>query len=108
MKSELMWKDNLKSIGTNIPRTVPNDIYMAMSSIVFYTKTINALVKIGWSYNGTDGVVAGFHNARAEKISFIEGYDNHKYLVHIWNDSSVHLYDRQLYLKNRYGKKWEE
>lgn len=105
MKSEIKWKDNLKSIGTDIPRVVPNDIYMAMSSIEFYTKTIKALLRVGWSYSGRDGVINGFHNARAERMNFVEDYDDHKYLVHIWKDDSVHLYQRQLYLKNRYGKK---
>jgi len=105
MKSEIKWKDNLKSIGTDIPRVVPNDIYMAMSDIVFYTKTIKALERVGWSYSGRDGVISGFHNARAQKICFVEDYENYKYLVKIWKDDSVHLYLRKEYLKNRYGKK---
>ena len=105
MKSEIKWKDNLKSIGTNIPQVVPNDIYSAMSSIEFYTKTIKALERVGWSYSGRDGVIDGFHNARAEKILFVEQYDGYKYLVHFWKDDSVHLYDRQLYIKNMYGSK---
>ena len=106
MKSEIKWKDNLKSIGTDIPRVVPNDIYMAMSSIEFYTKTIKALLRVGWSYSGRDGVIDGFHNARVEKMYFVENYENHKYLVHIWNDGSVHLYLRNEYIKNRYGRKY--
>lgn len=105
MKSEIKWKDNLKSIGTDIPRVVPNDIYMAMSSIEFYTKTIKALQRVGWSYNGRDGVIDGFHNERAMQINIVEQYDNHKYLVHFWKDGSVHLYDRKEYIKNKYGKK---
>lgn len=105
MKSEIKWKDNLKSIGTDIPRVVSNDIYMAMSSIVFYTKTIKALERVGWSYDGRDGVISGFHNERAIKIGFVEDYDNHKYLVKFWKDGSVHLYRRDEYIKNRYGNK---
>lgn len=103
--SEIKWKDNLKSIGTDIPRVVPNEIYMAMSSIEFYTKTIKALVKVGWSYSGTDGVIDGFHNARATKINFVEQYDDDKYIVKFWKDDSVHLYNRKEYLKNKYGIK---
>lgn len=106
MKSEIMWKDNLKSIGTDLPNTVPNEIYMAMSSIVFYTKTIKALERVGWSYNGRDGVISNFHNERAMKIGFVEEYDNHKYIVKFWKDDSVHLYLRKEYLKNKYGSRF--
>ena len=101
--SEIKWKDNLKSIGTDKPRVVPNDIYMAMSSIEFYTKTIKALLKVGWSYSGVDGVIDGFHNARATKINFVEQYDDDKYVVKFWKDDSIHLYNRKEYLKNKYG-----
>lgn len=106
MKSEIMWRDNLKSIGTDIPRVVPNEIYMAMSSIVFYTKTIKALEKVGWKFSGRDGVISDFHNERALQIGIVEQYDDHKYLVKFWKDDSVHLYLRKEYLKNKYGKKF--
>lgn len=100
--AEIKWKDNLKSIGTDIPRVVPNDIYMAMSSIEFYTKTIKALLKVGWSYSGVDGVIDGFHNARAMKINEVEQYNGDEYIVKFWKDGSVHLYNRKEYLWNRY------
>ena len=103
--SEIKWKDNLKSIGTDIPRVVPNEIYMAMSDIVFYTKTIKALEKVGWSHNGRDGLISGIHNERAVNINFVEQYDDDKYIVKFWKDDSVHLYNRKDYLKNKYGIK---
>lgn len=105
MKSEIKWRDNLKSIGTDIPRVVPNEIYMAMSSIEFYTKTIKALEKVGWSYSGRDGLISGVHNERAIQINKVEEYGNHKYLVKFWKDDSVHLYFRDEYLKNKYGRR---
>lgn len=106
MKSEIKWKDNLKSIGTNIPRVVPNEIYMAMSSIEFYTKTIRALERVGWSYSGRDGMIWGIHNERAIQINIVEQYNDHMYLVKFWKDDSVHLYLRNEYLKNRYGRRF--
>lgn len=105
MKSEIMWKDNLKSIGKR-SSVVPNEIYMAMSSIVFYTKTIKALERVGWSPNGRDFLISDIHNMRAESIGIVEDYDNHKYIVKFWKDGSVHLYLRKEYLKNKYGKEW--
>lgn len=100
--AEIRWKDNLKSIGTDIPGVVPNNIYMAMSNIEFYTKTIKALLKVGWSYNGVDGVISDFHNRRAMNINMIEQYNNGEYIVKIWKDDSIHLYNRKEYLWNRY------
>ena len=99
---EIKWKDNLKSIGTGKPRVVPHEIYSAMSSIEFYTRTIKALEKVGWSYNGRDGLISGIHNERAVKINFVEQYDDDKYIVKFWKDDSVHLYNRKEYLKNKY------
>ncbi len=101
--SEIKWRDNLKSIGTDLPKVVPNEIYMAMSSIEFYTKTIKALMKVGWSPSGADGLISSIHNERAIAIGKVEQYDNGKYLVKFWKDGSIHLYTRQEYLKNRYG-----
>lgn len=105
MKSEIKWKDNLKSIGTDIPRVVPNEIYMAMSSIEFYTKTIKALERVGWKYSGRDGMITGIHNERAIQIDIVEQYGNHKYLITFWKDGSAHLYFRDEYLKNKYGRR---
>lgn len=102
--SEIKWKDYLKSIGTDEPKVVPNEIYMAMEHIVFYTKTIKALEKVGWSYNGRDGLISSMHNERAIEIGKVENYDNNKYLVKFWNNGSVHLYLRKEYVKNKYGK----
>ena len=101
--SEIKWKENLNRIGTDLPNVVPNEIYMSMSSIVFYTKTIKALERVGWSPNGRDCLISGIHNMRAMEIGKVENYDNHKYLVKFWKDDSVHLYIRKDYLKNRYG-----
>lgn len=100
--AEIKWKDNLKS---DSPQVVPNEIYMAMSSIVFYTKTIKALEKVGWSYNGRDCLISDIHNQRAMEINKIEDYDNHKYIVKFWKDDSVHLYIRKEYIKNKYGNR---
>lgn len=105
MKSEIKWKDNLRSIGTDEPQVVPNEIYMAMSSIVFYTKTIKALERVGWSPCGRDGLISDIHNERAIQIGIVEQYDDHKYIVKFWEDGSVHLYLRKEYLKNKYGKR---
>lgn len=104
MKSEIKWKENLNRIRTDATNIVPSEIYMAMSSIEFYTKTIKALERVGWSYNGRDGVIGGFHNERVIQIGIVEQYDNHKYLVKFWKDGSVHLYLRKEYLKNKFGK----
>ena len=101
--AEIKWKDNLKSIGTDIPKVVPNEIYMAMSSIEFYTKTIKALEKVGWSHNGRDGVISGFHN---ERCDYIQQVEDAGYIVKFWKDDSIHLYDRQSYILHRYGRRY--
>lgn len=76
-----------------------------ISSIVWrinkYTKTIDVLIKLGWSYN-TD-FITECHNERAMLMSKIEQETDYEWLPKIWKNGKCVVYDRKMYLQNKKG-----
>lgn len=69
-----------RKLGINDERTV-REVESLLGKINFYTKTIEALIKVGWSPSGVDGVITGFHNERAILINKLEDINNHLLVV---------------------------
>lgn len=66
--------------------------------IDFYTKSIKALHKVGWSNNSD--VMTNFHNERAMLINKIEQKSNYKLIVKFDKQNKAKIYDREKYLKS--------
>ncbi len=78
--------------------TYDRDLEHAIHMVKLWEKTVNALIKIGWCYN--DFILSSAHNERAYWINKIEQDSNYILLCKVWNDGSVHVYDRKKYLKH--------
>ena len=66
-----------------------------------YTQTINALMKLGWTYNSE--MVSHCHNERAFLLQQIEQKTDYEWLPKIWNNGKGKcvVYDRKAYLEKR-------
>ena len=92
-----------RKLGINDERTV-REIESKLHKINFYTKTIEALIKVGWSPSGVDGVITGFHNERAILINEIENMNNHLLVVkqNKNHKGPFRVYNREEYLRKVY------
>jgi hypothetical protein len=80
LEKEYKLRSRYRKMGINDLSTV-REIENKLGKINFYTRTIEALIKVGWSPCGTDGVIVGFHNDRAKLINEIEAMNDHLLLV---------------------------
>lgn len=80
LEKDYKLRSRYRKLGITDLSTI-RDIEHKLSTINFYTKTIEALIKVGWSPSGVDGVITGFHNGRAQLINEIETITDHLLLV---------------------------
>ena len=79
------------------------EVASLMWKIDKYTQTINALMKLGWSYNSE--MVSHCHNERAILLGLIEQKTDYEWLPKIWNNGKGRcvVYNRKAYLEKRKG-----
>lgn len=100
IERDLKLKYRYRKLGINDFAMV-REIESKLAKINFYTKTIEALIKVGWSPAGVDGVITGFHNERATLINEIGDMTKHILLVkqNKNHKGPFKVYNREEYLK---------
>ena len=107
--AEIKWKEDRVFRNNPYNRDL-YDIYKWLWRIEALTKLMKHAEKIGFSPNdgGDYHLYTGLHNDRAHFIMNVENFNDHEFVVKIWKDGSVHLYDRYEYVCHKCGKKGAE
>lgn len=79
------------------------DVQHAIRLIKSYEKLLNEAIKLGFCYN--DDICTYLHNERAHWINKIEQDSDSELLCKVWKNGTVHVYDREEYLRHTQGKK---
>ena len=104
--AEIKWKEDHVFRNNPYNHELYN-IYKWLWRIEKLTNLMKHAEKIGFSPEdqGDYRLYMGLHNDRAHFIQKVEDFNNCEFVVKIWKDGSVHLYDRYSYVCHRYGKK---
>lgn len=107
--AEIKWKEDRVFLNNPYNRDI-YVIYKWCWRIEKLTALMKYAEKIGFSAmdQGDYQLYWGLHNDRAHFINKVEDYNDCEFVVKIWEDGSVHLYDRYEYVRHKCGKKGAE
>lgn len=100
------WFTYTKKVGymRMLPDGTPDfDLLRAKKLIVSYDKLLKEALKMGFCYN--DDICTYLHNERAMWINKIEQDSDFELICKLWKNGSVHVYNREDYLRHTQGNK---
>lgn len=78
------------------------ELAFELKNLKKFVKLQRAAEKIGFNYSYD--IMDYLHNEIAFRMNKIEQANDDEYLVSIWKDGTVHVYDRKAYCEHKYGK----